>query len=366
MSGTVNNHYILILCGGSGPRLWPLSRSGHPKQFLSILSKDSFLRETFLRAQKIVPRDHIFVISHQKYNHLIKSHLKGLLSEHNLISEPDKKNTAMAILYASSIISQINPQAVISSFTSDHYIGNLPVFVKQIKKSALIAAGKPIVVTLGIVPNSPSVSFGYILVGHQQQGIYTVKNFIEKPPLATAEKLIRSGKSYWNSGIYTFNVQTILSEFKSCSPKYYDLYQKIISSPKDIPHIYSLSPSLPLDIAISEKSKNIVMLAADFVWNDVGEWKSIYRQLSIKTDKVIPLNQDTEFLEVDSKKCLVLAPKGKLVGLVDVNNLAIIDTPDGLLVCNIAYNGSYKVRELVAKMVSDSKFKKYFLSQNDQ
>ena len=366
MERTLSNHYILILCGGSGPRLWPLSRAHRPKQFLPIITENSLLKDTFHRAEKIVPRQNIFVISHHKYHQLIKDDLKNLLASHNLISEPDKKNTAMAILYATTIISQINPRAVVTTFTSDHFIGNLPKFTKQINLSFKLASHQPTIVTFGIAPHSPSTSFGYLLVGKAQQGIYAVKNFIEKPPLTTAEKLMRSGKSYWNSGIYTFSVETILSQFKVHAPKYYSLYQSLLNNPQQLLKIYQQSPVLSIDVAISEKSKDLQMIPAEFVWNDVGEWKSIYRQLSQKSDGVVSLHPSTEYVQVGSKKCLVSAPKGKLIGLVDVNNLAVIDTPDALLICNIAYNGSYEVRNLVTKIVNDPQLKKYFLSKDDK
>jgi mannose-1-phosphate guanylyltransferase len=181
-----------------------------------------------------------------------------------------------------------------------------------------------------------------------------------------AEKLLRSGHSFWNSGIYTFSVSTLFSEFKIHSPDYFSICQKLLDKSPNIPKIYSSSPNLSIDIAVSEKSKNIIMLAADFTWSDIGEWKSIYRQLSLKTDDIIALNHQTTFIQSGSRKCLVSGLTNKLIGLVDVNNLAIIDTPDALLICNIAYNGSYKVRDLVSQIVADPKLKKYFLSKNDQ
>jgi mannose-1-phosphate guanylyltransferase/mannose-6-phosphate isomerase len=366
MATILNNHYILILCGGSGPRLWPLSRAYKPKQFLKLLSNDSLLKETFLRAQKIVSPDHIFVIGHQKYFSLIKEDLKGLVLDHNIISEPEKKNTALAILYGTAIISQINPAAIITTFTSDHFISNLPAFIKTIRNTATLAAAHPSIVTIGISPTSPNTSFGYLLVRQKQNNFFNVKNFIEKPPLSTAEKLIRSGHSFWNSGMYTFTSQTLFSQFKLHAPKYFSLYQQLLKSPHNIPKIYTDSPNLPIDIAISEKSKDIIMIPADFIWNDVGEWKSIYQQLSQKQDDIVPLNRQTDFIQIGSRKCLVSGPPNKLIGLVNVDNLAVIDTPDALLVCNITNGGSFKVRDLVAEIIANPKLKKYFLSKNDQ
>jgi mannose-1-phosphate guanylyltransferase/mannose-6-phosphate isomerase len=366
MAATLNNHYILILCGGSGPRLWPLSRAHQPKQFLKLLSGNSLLKETFLRAEKIVDRDHIFVITHQKYLSLVKEDLQGLILNRNIISEPEKKNTALAILYGTTIISQINTQAVITTFNSDHFINNLPAFINTVKTAATVAITHSSIVTIGIKPTSPSTSFGYILTSRPQNEIFNVKNFIEKPPLSIAEKLIRSGHSFWNSGIYTFTATTLFFQYQLHAPPYFSLYQKLLKTPGNLTKIYAESPEKSIDIAISEKSKNMLMIPADFVWNDVGEWKSIYQQLSLKPDDIVTLNHQTNFIQTGSKRCLVSGLPDKLIGLVDVDNLAVIDTPDALLICNIAHNGSFKVRELVAQIIADPQLKKYFLSKNDQ
>lgn len=363
---TVSNHYILILCGGSGPRLWPLSRANKPKQFLKLVSNHTLLKDTFLRAKKIVDRDHIFVISQEKYLSLVKDDLKNIVIEKNIISEPEKKNTALAILYGSTLISKVNPTAVITSFPADHYIGDLSAFIKTIKKAAEVATSTHSIVTLGIKPTSPSTSYGYLLVDQPHHKVYHLKNFIEKPPLSIAEKLLRSGRSFWNSGIYTFNAQTMFLEYQHHAPQYFSIYQKFLEKNPDISKIYANSPDHSIDIAISEKSKNIVAIQADFAWSDIGEWKSIYQQLSAHKDNIVSLDKNTEFVSIDSKKCLVCGQRNKLIGLVEVNNLAIIDTPDALLVCNIAYNGSYQVRNLVSKIVTDPNLKKYFLSKNDQ
>lgn len=366
MVNSLNNHYILILCGGSGPRLWPLSRANKPKQFLKLLSNNSLLKETFLRAQKIVDPNHIYLISHQKYLSLIKQELKGLVVSQNIISEPKKKNTALAILYASTLISKKDPAAIITSFTSDHFIGNLPIFIKTIKNAARLAVSNQSLVTIGIKPTSPSTSFGYLLTHHPQKDFVPVKNFIEKPPLHDAEKLLRTETNYWNSGIYTFTINTLINQYKLHAPKYYSLYQQLLKNPSDIAKIYASSMNLSFDIAISEKSNNIIMIPANFIWNDVGEWQSIYQQLSSKPDNITLLNHQTKFIQIGSKRCLLSGIPDKLIGLVNIDNLAIIDTADALLICNLQQNSSYQVRELVSQIINSPPLKKYFLSKNDQ
>jgi mannose-1-phosphate guanylyltransferase len=356
-------HYIIILCGGTGPRLWPLSRVDRPKQFLNLFSENSLIKETFLRAKRIVPAENIYIVTNVKYFSLIKKNLRGLVDVQNILSEPQKKNTAMAILYATAVISQKDPQAIIASFPSDHFISQLGKFDQDIKKS-FISAQNNVIVTLGIKPTSPSSSFGYIQVNSQKQ----VQSFIEKPNVTLAQKLIQKNNCYWNSGIYVFSANTLINEFKLHSKEYIPLYNKVQESlehPKIIQKIYSLSPSLAIDVAISEKSKNMILIPATFNWNDIGEWKSIYQELPKTGNNFALLPKEVKFLEVNSKNCLISADSKKMIGLVDINNLAIIDTPDALLICNIANEGSFHVRDLVGKIVQNLKFKHFFTGKND-
>lgn len=356
-------HFVVILCGGTGPRLWPLSRVDHPKQFLNIFSENSLLKDTFLRAKRIVPRENIFIVTNNKYTNLIKNNLKGQIDTKNILSEPQKKNTAMAILYASAIIGQKCPDATITTFPSDHFIGQLTKFDHDIKKSYLLAQNK-VIVTFGIKPNSPSPSFGYIQVNSKNQVI----QFFEKPNVSDAQKLIQKNNCYWNSGIYTFRIDTLIDEFKQYSKEYVPLYNKIIeypNQPKIVSKIYSLSPSLAIDVAISEKSKRMVLIPTTFSWNDIGEWKSIYQELPKNNNNIATLPKNVKYLEVNSKNCLISANSNKMIGLVDVNNLAIVDTPDALLICNIANDGSFHVRDLVTKIVQNLKFKHFFTGKND-
>jgi mannose-1-phosphate guanylyltransferase len=358
-----SSHYIVILCGGTGPRLWPLSRVDHPKQFLHIFSENSLLKETFFRAKRIVPSENIYVVTNERYLSQTKKNLKNLIADQNILSEPQKKNTALAILYATAFISQKDSQATITTFPSDHFISQLSKFDSDLKKSFVLAQNNAII-TFGIKPNSPSPSFGYLNVNSQNQ----VTQFIEKPSVILAQKLIQKNNCYWNSGIYTFKIDTLIKEFTLHAKEYLPLYHKLqenLKNQKIIKKIYSLSPSLAIDIAISEKSKNMLLIPASFNWNDIGEWKSIYQELPKIGNNFATLPKNIKFLEVNSKNCLISANPQKMIGLVDVNNLAIIDTSDALLVCNLAHDGSFHVRDLVTKIVQNLKFKHFFTGKND-
>lgn len=360
---TTNSYYIVILCGGTGPRLWPLSRVDRPKQFLNLFSENSLIKETFLRAKRIVPTQNIYLVTNIKYQNQIKQNLKGLALPKNILTEPQKKNTAMALLYAAAAISQKDKNATIASFPSDHFISQLVKFDKDIKKSFLLAQNKAIV-TFGIRPNSPSPSFGYILVNSNN----SVTQFIEKPSSVEAQKLIMKNNCYWNSGIYTFKIDTLLQEFNLYAKDYLPLYNKLVDNldhPRLIQKIYSLAPPLAIDVAISEKSKKLVLIPASFNWNDIGEWKSIYKELPKSGNNFALLPKNLKFVEINSKNCLLVSNTQKMIGLVDVNNLAVVDTPDALLICNIASDGSFHVRDLVTKIVNNINLKHFFTGQND-
>jgi len=354
-------HYIFILCGGTGPRLWPLSRKSKPKQFLELFDKKSLLEHTIKRAQRITDNKNIFIVSGNNYlNELLKIAKEFDLTK-NLIIEPEKKNTALAILYATIKIKQLNPNAIISTFNSDHYITNIARLKQTLNKAKTTANLTDTIVTVGIKPTGPEPSYGYICPSQKIDNYYTVSKFIEKPDPARAQKLIDKN-AFWNSGMYTFSVATLLAEFEKLQPEYFKIakdLEKNLDYPKKIEQIYKQAPDLAIDKAISEKTTKMTMVPATFDWNDIGEWHTIFETLPKKKDNNAVLFSKTQYLSTDSQGCLVSGSNKKLIGLVGVKNLAIIDTPDALLVCNL--DSSLNVRDLVSLMVKSKKYKKYFL-----
>jgi mannose-1-phosphate guanylyltransferase len=360
---TTLNHYIVILCGGTGPRLWPLSHADKPKQFLKLFSKKTLLEETLARAKRVCPSKNIFIVSNQKYQEKINQIIGKKIPAQNFLYEPVKKNTAMAIIFAISHIYKINPNAVISTTPADHYIQRNLQFKKNLNQAFQLAATHKNIVTIGIKATSPNPSYGYILPQQKSQNYSNVSFFIEKPDRDTAEKLIKKN-CFWNSGIYTFTIDSILSEFKKLQPEYFSIFEKLISKTgdnKSIESIYQNAPDLAIDRAISERSKDMLVIPASFDWSDVGEWKSIRQNLKQDADGHAVISDKTEFLAFNSKNCLINGPKNKLIGLVGVNNLAIIDTPDSLLICNL--DQSANVRDLVTLMIKKKKYKQYFLKK---
>ena len=360
-----SNHYILIMCGGSGPRLWPLSRATRPKQFLQLFSENSLIKETYNRFKTFIPVENIFFISHQKYLEELKIEFGKSVPASNYITEPDKKNTAMAILHGAFHIKSINPQAIISAVPSDHFIDKLTKFQRDLKLASKLAQNTDNTIAIGIKPTYPNPGFGYILSSKTGKDYLQVSHFVEKPSVADAQVLIKKD-ALWNSGIYTFSADTIIKELSIHSPEYRPIINKLTNSTSKatIKSVYALSPTLPIDKAVSEKTKKLIIFPASFGWSDVGEWHAIWQHLQPSKDGLVLLRNKGKYVSVNSKNCLISGTNKKLIGLVGLNNLAIIDTPDSLLVCNL--HDSFSVRELVKKIVSDPLLKKYFLNNYER
>ncbi len=357
------NHYIVILCGGTGPRLWPLSRASNPKQFLELFDKGSLLEQTIKRAIKITSPRNIFIITNKNYFDKVSSISKKYISEKNIISEPLKKNTTLAILYASAVIKNKNPNAIISTFPSDHYIKNIDKFKRDIIKAKTIAKKNDSIVTIGIKPTSPNPAYGYILPKHKIENYLTVDQFIEKPNPENAKKLIKRN-AFWNSGIYTFSISTLETEFNKLQPEFYKsffLLEQNLNNKQKIEDLYLNSQDIAIDKSISEKSHHMLVIQATFDWSDVGEWNAIYFNSNKDKNGNALINKNTQFSVLNSSNCLISGASDKLIGLVGVNNLAIIETPDALLVCNL--DDSFSVRDLVSSIIKNKSTASYFLTQ---
>ena len=352
-------HFIAILCGGTGPRLWPLSRASNPKQFLNILADQSLLNQTVKRALNIVDPRNIFIVTNQKYVKKIKEALNPKIPAKNIISEPLRKNTLMAILYTSVIIDKIEPDATITFLPSDHYIKGSKDFTKDIRSAAKLAHSSNSMVIFGIKPTSDNPSYGYVKVNKTSHTYFKVNKFIEKPDKVTINKLLNSKLVLWNSGIYTLSPKLLFNEVERLQPQY--SLNLINKNPKNA---YKKCPRLSIDVGISQHTDKLLLLPVNFFWSDIGEWKTIKELLKKDKFQNSKLDKDTSFISINSQNCLVKSDKTKIVGLVGVKDLAIIDTPDGLLVCNL--KDTFRIRDLIGKMVKSKKTIDYFLKTHGQ
>ncbi|MCA9459231.1 MAG: mannose-1-phosphate guanylyltransferase/mannose-6-phosphate isomerase [Nanoarchaeota archaeon] len=323
----------IILAGGSGTRLWPLSRKQFPKQFLKLeqLGNKSLFQKTFERALKVSKIEDIIVVTNQNHKFLVMGEIEELnlkYPEKNILTEPIGKNTLPAITWA---MSKVKTQALI--LPSDHLILNEEVLIKSIKKAKELA--KNYLVTFGIKPTKPHTGYGYI----KYKG-NIVENFKEKPNLEQAKEYIKEG-NLWNSGMFFFNKETYDKELKKADIDTYNLFKNI----KNIEETFEKAKDISIDFGLLEKSKNIATIPLDLKWNDLGSFDAIHESF----DKDKELNQGTKEVHFfEAKNNLVHGEIKKHISLYGVNNLIVIDTKDALLICE--RDKSENVKKIVEKL----------------
>ncbi len=339
-----SNKYCVIMAGGVGSRFWPISRNGRPKQFLDILGTGrTFLQQTYDRFSRIVPADHILVVTSESYRDLVCEQLPEILPE-NILCEPFRRNTAPCIAYATYKLWKKDPQATVVVAPSDHYITNEPLFVDTIRSAMSYADQHDKLITLGIEPTRPETGYGYIQANvrnFESVGgniFHSVKTFTEKPDRTLAEVFIKSGEFMWNSGIFIWNLKTIRSELEQWLPAVTDLFVRgmdLLDTPMEsrfIQQVYADCTSISIDYGVMEKTQSAWVLKAGFGWSDLGTWESLY----IHAGKDAHQNFiQCEELMMDKMTGSIIysTEKDKLVAVKGLDNFMIINTDDVLMIC---------------------------------
>jgi mannose-1-phosphate guanylyltransferase/mannose-6-phosphate isomerase len=338
----------LILAGGSGTRLFPLSRKNLPKQFLKIKSEKSFFQQTIERVLKIVNNsEDILIVTNKEYLFHVKNQLKEInISEKDIyiITEPIIRNTAPAIALAVKFLIEklgTNKSETLLVTPSDHIIFPLSDFIEYINQAQkLVEAGY--LVTFGIKPTKPETGYGYIEAGESLDTGYKVKRFHEKPSLEKAKEYLNKGNFYWNSGMFAFTVGSILEEFKQhCE----DIYKMIENRTYEnlIENFYTM-PEISIDYAVMEKTKRAVVIPMSLNWSDIGSWDSVYETLPKDENRNVKIGN---VVDINTKGSLIIANK-RVISTVGLDDLIIVETDDVIL---IARRGEgQKVREVVNKL----------------
>lgn len=360
----VQNHlYVLILAGGGGTRLWPMSRDASPKQFAKLFGGKSLLELTFERAKKIVPPSHIFISTSSKYLAEIRKEANAIPSE-NIIAEPMRRDTAMAMGLAALYIYNRDPQAVIINLASDHLVKPPKIYIEDLKSSAKIAFEQQAFVVIGVKPRYPHTGYGHIQVsGKNLSGGLKGKKFVEKPALPLAQRYTKSPNYYWNISQYTYPAKLYLDLLKKHSPKTCAMFPKILEAigtdkeRQTISLAFQMAPTISIDYAVSEKLNNFVLFPARFFWTDIGDWNEIWKNLD--KDQLGNVIQGTkgqgEYIGLNSKNNLLFLDK-QLVVTVGLENMLVIDTPDALLIC--PKDDSQSVKKIV-EMLKIQKLEQY-------
>jgi mannose-1-phosphate guanylyltransferase len=348
------HHYVAIMAGGIGSRFWPMSRTAFPKQFLDVLNTGKTLIQwTYERYTKFIPAENIFIVTSEEYVEIVKNQLPELPVQ-NILAEPSKKNTAPCIAYISFKLAQIDPKATFIVAPSDHLILEQENFQKIVEKALDFVANINALATLGIKPSNPNTGYGYIQYEGLEvsNGVYKVKTITEKPTHEIAESFLASGDFLWNAGIFAWRASTILKAFEKYQPEMFELFDQekdnfnTINEKQAIEKIYPQCTNISIDIAIMEKADNVYVLPSAFGWSDLGTWNSAYENMekdyfgnAVASDNVIV---------IDATKCMINAPKNKLVVVQGIDDFIIVDTKDVLLICSKEKEQS--IKEYVAEV----------------
>ncbi len=334
----------VILAGGSGTRLWPVSRYGLPKQFIKLNGGKSLLAQTVERLAAVVPLRDIFVITNEDYRFHVQEDLRSvsLAMENNVILEPVGRNTAPAIaLVMKYCLEKLKcpKDEVIFICPSDHIIEPVEKFAGYARQ-AEAAAKAGSIVTFGIKPSRPETGYGYIKKGGKARGggVFKVEKFAEKPDLKTAGKYLKAGDYYWNSGMFSFSIATMLSEFKAYAP---EISRKMGATLAKMTADFKNMPSISIDYAVMEKSKKAAVLPIDILWSDVGSWDSLPEVIKPDAEGNVKVG---DVLALDTERTIVMGEK-RLIAAIGLKDLIIVDTVDALL---IARRGeAQRVKEVV-------------------
>lgn len=351
----------VIMAGGSGTRLWPMSRKNFPKQLHSLVSDKSLIQETYERLRSFLPPENIFVSTAEQYLNETRRHLPEV-PEDNFIVEPSARNTAPAIGLVAAYFAKRDPHSIIATVASDHVVSKTDEF-----RQVMIAAGEAIskypdyVATVGLKPTEPNTGLGYIQMNSMKdtingQKVFGVKKFVEKPSLASAKKYVSSWEYLWNASYFIWRADTMLDLFKKLAPNFYKPISKIAASlgtekqSKVIAREYGKMPSGPIDTVIMEKAKKVLILPADLGWSDIGSWASLYDILSNSTGSHIIAKG--HHVGLNNQNCLVYA-HDKLVATIGLEDVIVVDTADVLLICNKHH--AQDVKKIIDKLKEEGK-----------
>lgn len=323
--------YGIILAGGSGSRLWPLSRELCPKQLLSFISDKSLLQDTFERLKSCMDENHIISITGTKHFANIRMQLKELSETLTILSEPVSRNTAPAIaIVAKYLLQNTAEDPVMLVVPSDHLIKDKTKFSEAVLKGEKLAK-QGYLVTFGVEPHYPETGFGYIKTSDSIENGFKVKEFVEKPDTNTAENYVNSNSHFWNSGIFMFKASVLIDELKKTAPEIIDILNKInLKNNMEIPFIeFEKMPNISIDYALMEKSDNLVMVKLESDWKDLGSWKSIY-DISPKDEHGNVFVGHV--IDKGSKGTFAYA-SSKLVTTIGLEDTVIVETEDAILAC---------------------------------
>jgi len=359
--GPVDPHaFVVIMAGGGGTRFWPLSRRARPKQFLAITGGRTLLQETWDRALLLVEGpENIVVVTSADYEALTSEQLADLPAD-NLLLEPQARNTAPCVAWASAWLDARDAEAVAFVLPADHLIRDLDAFVTAARAAAATAKAEPALVTFGVPPRYPETGYGYVEVGDAVEvdgtggvPVNRVVRFREKPNQETAEEYVAAGRFFWNSGMFVWRTRSILDAFTEHLPEAVDAARRMLLADGDEERAaaYAAMPATSIDFGIMERASNVACVRASFDWSDVGSWAALFEVTPGDVDGNVTRGR---VVALDARDNLVHAPGQEVVALLGVEGLAVVRAGDVLLVASLDKSQDIRrLRERLTEMGLD-------------
>lgn len=338
----MEHYYALILAGGGGTRLWPMSRNDKPKQMLPLVNDHTMFQEAVYRLQPLLSPDKVYVVTGQKYVQAMRADVPEIPAE-NFIAEPYGRDNAPAVALALSVIHQRDPQAVVAMLTADHHIAKREQF-RDVLAAAHEIAQMGRIVTLGISPTFPSTGFGYIKQGTKQGvangfGYHNAERFTEKPDIVKATRFLASGTYSWNSGMFIWKTHQAMQEFERQQAPMYALMQKLMPSvdtpefERVLSEVWEDMPRISIDFAIMEGARDMSVIPIDIGWSDVGSWASLFDLLDRdKLGNAVRGKKSDNAVMLDTHNTLMFTDR--LAVAIGIEDLVLVETDDVLMICH--------------------------------
>ncbi len=334
--------YALIMAGGSGTRLWPLSRRHMPKQALPLTNAQrSMFRITAERLQPLIPPERVYVVTSAETAAIFQTQVPALPPA-NYIIEPSAKDSGPAAALGLAHICRHDPHATVAILTADHYIADEPAFRNALRAAESVAA-QEYIVTLGIRPTFPATGFGYIaraesLATAHGLDVYRAARFVEKPSQEVAESYLASGAYFWNSGMFITTCALALAEFDRQQPQFAQALRALMPTigtsdyPTALQQAWNVAPKRSLDYAIMEGAQRVAVIPVEIGWSDIGSWAALWEVLPKDAEGNVVMG---DVVALDAQRAFIRAEGGRVVTVLGAHDVVIVDTPDALLVCSM-------------------------------
>lgn len=345
------SNHLVIMAGGVGSRLWPLSTENVPKQFVDVLGcGKSLLQLTVDRFAGICPVENVWVVTSEKYASMVEEQLP-MLPAGNILKEPCRRSTAPCIAYAAWKIKKRDPSANMVVTPSDHFVADVQEFRRVIESTLGFVNGSDAILTIGIKPTRPETGYGYIeaVLGSStlsNKEVFRVDSFKEKPPLEVAQSYISKNNYYWNSGIFIWNVSTIVNAFRVYQSPIASVFESMMpyyDTPEEQEHVNNRFPecrNISVDYAIMERAEEVFVFPAEFGWSDLGTWLSLHENMPQDLNGNVAVGKEISFSE--SHNCFVSTRDLNKVVLVGIDNCIVAEKDNNLLICKMGEENRLK------------------------